>query len=123
MLVLGSIEDLDDLDTESLKAVCFLGDYVPLNPDIDRPSPPRQGSSRIFENPFELNDEETHPVTPEKLSPSHVFESSTFEEELLRQSETVDAKPVFDSRTFVVKKTPSPTNSTHSSGFPGMKVP
>jgi hypothetical protein len=30
------------------------GEYVPLNPDIDRPSPPRQGAARVFENPFEL---------------------------------------------------------------------
>ena len=113
----------------------FRGEYEPLNPDIDRPSPPRQGSSRIFENPFEVTDEEAHPVTPENLSPSHVFESTTLEEELLLQQQQqghqfesgpeqipVEPRPVFDSRTFVIKKTPSPTNSNQIFGFPEMTV-
>jgi len=40
-----------------------------MNPDINRPSPPRQGSAKMFENPFELGDDEANPVTLEKLSP------------------------------------------------------
>ena len=43
----------------------FRGEYVPLNPDIDRPSPPRQGAARVFENPFELVI--STPVNPIKL--------------------------------------------------------
>jgi hypothetical protein len=70
-------------------------------------------------------------VRPEKLSPSHVFESSTLEEELLSQqqlrevgpeSDLAEPRMVFDSRTFVIKKTPSPTNSAQFFGFTGMKV-
>ena len=104
------------------------GEYFPLNPDSDRPSPPRQGAARVFENPFELSDEDSVPLTSEKLSPSHVFESSTLEEELLQQQQdesrlgTNESRPVFDSSTFVIKKTPSPTNSNHSFGFSGPKV-
>merc|ERR1712088_1178106 len=54
-----------------------------LNPDIDRPSPPRAGASRLFENPFDLTDEDSAPVEPKKLSPSHVFESTSLEDSLL----------------------------------------
>jgi hypothetical protein len=50
-----AIED-QERDCETPPAGCR-GEYEPLNPDIDRPSPPRQGSSRIFENPFEVSDE------------------------------------------------------------------
>ena len=58
-----------------------------LNPDIHRPSPPRTGASRLFENPFDLTDEDSAPVeVPQKLSPSHVFESTTFLQEPLIES-------------------------------------
>merc|ERR1712024_360271 len=71
-------------DTASLREV----DYESMNPDIDRPSPPRAGASRLFENPFDLTDEDSAPVeVPQKLSPSHVFESTTFLEEPLIEAE------------------------------------
>ncbi len=118
-------EDQEELNCPSPQPSCR-GEYYPLNPDIDRPSPPRQGALRVFENPFEVSDEDSIPLTSEKLSPSHVFESSTLEEELLRQTESssgmIESRPVFDSSTFVIKKTPSPTNSNHSFGFSGQKV-
>ena len=102
---------------------CYRGEYFPLNPDIDRPSPPRQGAARIFENPFDVNDEDAVPVNPDKLSPSHIFESSSLEEELLQKSRLEnETRPVFDSRTFVIKKTPSPTNASQNFVFPGSKV-
>merc|ERR1711899_580029 len=66
-------------DTTSLREI----DYESLDPDIDRPSPPRAGASRLFENPFDLTDEDSAPVEPKKLSPSHVFESTSLEDSLL----------------------------------------
>merc|ERR550539_811253 len=97
-------------------------DDIPLNPDIDKPSPPRLGKCKenrsedeaLCRNPFELSDEETFPVEPEKkLSPSHVFESTTLEQSLLlgedRNSEPsktpdIEKKTSFDSGTFVIRK-------------------
>jgi hypothetical protein len=103
-----------------------LGDYISLNPDIDKPSPPRLGISKeegkteddtkIFcNNPFELSDEETCPVEPEKkLSPSHVFESTTLEQSLLLGEDSPNLgsingmgeikKSLFNSNTFVIKR-------------------
>jgi len=49
-------------DTSSFREI----DYESLNPDIDRPSPPRAGASRLFENPFDLTDEDSAPVEPKK---------------------------------------------------------
>ena len=101
--VLGFISDMVELDF--------------LNPDIHRPSPPRTGASRLFENPFDLTDEDSAPVeVPQKLSPSHVFESTTFLEEPLIEAEQVAAfslRPL-DSRTFVIKRS-SKASSTASS--------
>ena len=60
------------------------GEYIPLNPDIDKPSPPRQGAQKLFPiNPFEVTDDEAPPIPEEKLSPSHIFNSfpGTEEEE------------------------------------------
>jgi hypothetical protein len=104
-----------------------LGEYIPLNPDIDKPSPPRLGKNQengntdkqkmFCANPFELSDEETCPVEPEKkLSPSHVFESTTLEQSLLlgdiQTLQNEDGKnnnekkknSLFDSNTFVIRK-------------------
>ena len=100
-----------------------LGEYIPLNPDIDKPSPPRLGKAKddgntqeqpsFCGNPFELSDEETCPVEPEKkLSPSHVFESTTLEQSLLLGNEAQDdpesrnrsSLSSFNSNTFVIKK-------------------
>ena len=54
------------------------------NPEIYKPSPPRAGAQRLFMNPFYCTDEESAPMDPaEKLSPSHVFESTSLEESLL----------------------------------------
>jgi hypothetical protein len=100
------------------------GEYEPLNPDIDRPSPPRTGASRLFENPFEISDEDSAPVEPEKLSPSHVFESTSLEATLLQLDDQAAAaaglddhqRPLskLDSRTFVIKR-PSASSSASSS--------
>ena len=121
--------------------LCFLYcslremDYEALNPDIDRPSPPRAGAARLFENPFDLTDEDSVPVEPKKLSPSHVFESTSLEDSLLlleAEKVTVDAvsplsesgrtassltaassslkRRPFDTRTFVIRRT-SPASS------------
>ena len=97
-----------------------------MNPDIDRPSPPRAGASRLFENPFDLTDEDSAPVEPKKLSPSHVFESTSLEDSLLlmgAEKEAADASPLseraaslassslqrrpFDTRTFVIRRSPA----------------
>merc|ERR1719216_657548 len=95
-------------------------DDIPLNPDIDKPSPPRLGKCKentneveaFCRNPFELSDEETCPVEPEKkLSPSHVFESTTLEQTLLLgESQLITSgtdeigKSSFNSNTFVIKR-------------------
>ena len=106
-------------------------DYEALNPDIDRPSPPRAGAARLFENPFDLTDEDSVPVEPKKLSPSHVFESTSLEDSLLlleaekvtdavsplseraasslTASSSLKRRP-FDTRTFVIRRT-SPASS------------
>ena len=98
-----------------------------MNPDIDRPSPPRAGASRLFENPFDLTDEDSAPVEPKKLSPSHVFESTSLEDSLLlleaenvtvasplseravslaSRSSSLQRRP-FDTRTFVIRRSPA----------------
>ena len=46
------------------------GEYVALNPDIKRATPPRKGASRVCADPFNVSDEEAPPVTSELLSPS-----------------------------------------------------
>ena len=51
------------------------GEYIPLNPDINKANPPRKGASKIFSDPFNVSDAEAPPVTSELLSPSHVFSS------------------------------------------------
>ena len=48
------------------------------NPALDLPSPPRLGAPlpRVFPNPFEVCDDESRPIEPEKtLSPNHIFEA------------------------------------------------
>ena len=107
-------------------------DYEAINPDIDRPSPPRAGAARLFENPFDLTDEDSVPVEPKKLSPSHVFESTSLEDSLLllEAEKVIDAvsplsesgrassltassslkRRPFDTRTFVIRRT-SPASS------------
>ena len=50
---------------------------MPVNPDLEKPSPPRAGAPRVFSNPFDLSDEDSAPISPEDdLSPVHVFETS-----------------------------------------------
>ena len=57
------------------------GEYIPLNPDIDKAHPPRwpaaaaATSDRWIADPFNVSDEEAPPVTEEHLSPSHIFAS------------------------------------------------
>lgn len=81
-----------------------------LNPDIYRPSPPRAGAARLFENPFDLTDEDSAPVeVPKKLSPSHVFESTSLEESLLSEQ---PPKSQFDTRTFVIRKSSAAQESS-----------
>ena len=124
--------------TSTFFNLCFFNcslremDYEALNPDIDRPSPPRAGAARLFENPFDLTDEDSVPVEPKKLSPSHVFESTSLEDSLLlleaekvtdavsplsesgrasslTASSSLKRRP-FDTRTFVIRRT-SPASS------------
>lgn len=103
-------------------------DFEFSNPDIYRPSPPRTGASRLFENPFDLTDEDSAPVeVPKKLSPSHVFESTSLGDSLLLMeaeknnllsptssngsgssvstSTAAGKNPIlFDTRTFVIRR-------------------
>jgi len=51
------------------------GEYIPLNPDINKPNPPRIGASKMFSDPFNVSDDDAPPVTRELLSPSHIFSS------------------------------------------------
>lgn len=51
------------------------GNYIPLNPDIEKTHPPRYGGRRLYSDPFNVSDEEAPPVPVESLSPSHVFGS------------------------------------------------
>ena len=129
---------LDEMHFYFFSNLCFFYcslremDYEALNPDIDRPSPPRAGAARLFENPFDLTDEDSVPVEPKKLSPSHVFESTSLEDSLLlleaekvtdavsplsesgrasslTASSSLKRRP-FDTRTFVIRRT-SPASS------------
>ena len=81
-----------------------------VNPDLDRPSPPRNGSSSSRVDPFDVGDDadgggdgDCAPLEPEKvLSPNHVFEDSTLEEELLKAArETTNNRGGVNSATFV----------------------
>ncbi len=56
------------------------GEYIPLNPDIDKAHPPRWAAAaaagdrhRWIRDPFNVSDEEAPPVPAESLSPSHIF--------------------------------------------------
>ena len=97
-------------------------DYESLNPDIDRPSPPRAGASRLFENPFDLTDEDSAPVEPKKLSPSHVFESTSLEQVLIEAAEMASQTSSYsapsmrplDSRTFVIKRSSKSSSKASS---------
>lgn len=51
------------------------GEYIPLNPDINKPNPPRIGASKVFSDPFNVSDDDAPPVPRELLSPSHIFSS------------------------------------------------
>ena len=51
------------------------GEYIALNPDINKATPPRKGASKMFSDPFNVSDTEAPPVTSELLSPSHIFSS------------------------------------------------
>ena len=51
------------------------GEYVSLNPDINKANPPRLGAARVFSDPFNVSDDLAPPVRSELLSPSHVFTS------------------------------------------------
>lgn len=83
---------------------------IPQNPDLDRPSPPRHGGgARLFENPFDLTDEESAPILPEKLSPNHVFESKIDDFDIENSSHQHASK--IDSSTFVRQKSSSPVGS------------
>lgn len=54
------------------------GEYIPLNPDIDKAHPPRwpaAGANGWVADPFNVSDEEAPPVPAERLSPGHIFAS------------------------------------------------
>merc|ERR1719391_1411493 len=51
------------------------GEYIPLNPDINKPSPPRLGARKVFSDPFNITDSDAPPVSADQLSPSHIFSS------------------------------------------------
>ena len=51
------------------------GEYIPLNPDINKPSPPRLGARKVFSDPFNITDSDAPPVSTDQLSPSHIFSS------------------------------------------------
>lgn len=129
------------LNNEALEASKNIpeDDFEFSNPDIYRPSPPRTGASRLFENPFDLTDEDSAPVeVPKKLSPSHVFESTSLEDSLLlmeaeknnlesptssngsstscRSSLSGGRNPIlFDTRTFVIRRS-SPSSMASRQG-------
>ena len=50
-------------------------EYVALNPDINKATPPRLGAARVFSDPFNVSEDLAPPVGSELLSPSHVFTS------------------------------------------------
>ena len=50
-------------------------EYIPLNPDINKATPPRKGASKMCSDPFNVSETEAPPVPSELLSPSHVFSS------------------------------------------------
>ena len=50
-------------------------EYVPINPDINRRTPPRFGSLRRVKDPFDLPYSESPAVPAELLSPNHVFQN------------------------------------------------
>ena len=94
-------------------------EYLPINPDIERPSPPRMGTlernRKSQKHPFELSDAESQPVDLEKtLSPSHVFEATSLEQSLLlegNEGSPGSGKSDFDSGTFVVRRSSSSLSS------------
>jgi hypothetical protein len=57
------------------------GEYIPLNPDIEKAHPPRWPAAATspphqwVADPFNVSDEEAPPIPAERLSPSHVFAS------------------------------------------------
>ncbi len=94
-----------------------------LNPDLERPSPPRQGAPRLFDNPFEISDQDSVPLEPEKtLSPSGVFESTSLEQSLLNIRDRDINPNAENEKTFVLKKSPSSTSSRGSSTASTSKV-
>jgi len=52
------------------------GEYIPLNPDINKPSPPRRGAPKIIPDPFNVSDALSPPLPRNALSPNHIFSSS-----------------------------------------------
>ncbi len=81
-------------------------DDFPLNPDLEKPSPPRAGAPRIFSNPFEISDEESAPLSPEDdLSPVHVFETS--EEGVFEKQDQKDEAG--NNKTGTFRKSPAST--------------
>lgn len=51
------------------------GEYIPLNPDINKRSLPRNGKRKVVSDPFNVTDTEAPPVATDQLSPSHIFSS------------------------------------------------
>jgi len=66
-------------------------EYIPLNPDINKATPPRKGASRVFSDPFNVSDCEAPPVSSDLLSPSHFF---TSQEEETEDNESVTSGSV-----------------------------
>lgn len=71
---------------------------MPVNPALDLPSPPRLGApTRLFENPFDLADDESRPIEPEKkLSPNHIFQSASGED---NEDNKDDIEAIFEKAT------------------------
>jgi len=65
---------------------------MPMNPDLERPSPPRLGAaSAVVTDPFQPADDVCAPLSPEEdLSPCHIFETSA--EELFAEQAETEAK-------------------------------
>ena len=50
-------------------------EYVPINPEINRRTPPRYGSLKRVKDPFNLPFSESPAVPAQQLSPNHVFQN------------------------------------------------
>jgi len=60
-------------NTDSGKGSLSRGEYTPLNPDINKATPPRYGSLKRIKDPFKVSENESPSIPMDKLSPTTVF--------------------------------------------------